>query len=149
MAARLRLCLILPLVVALPAQAGDGVYKWVDENGRSHFSSSPPPGAKANRLELRPSTPDPVNPSPAKTWQDKLQDSNLRQQQEQKQAADAAKKEREAEQRCGAARRSLDTLKRQQPVYRVNAQGEREYLEDSQRQAAIDAAQERVNASCR
>lgn len=129
--------------------SAQGVYKWVDDQGRKHFSSTPPAGGKATRLEIQPSTPEPVGQPRARTWQEQLQQSNERREQMQKAELESAGKQREQEQRCLAARRNLDVLKRERPVYRINSQGEREYLEDAHRQAAIDAAQQRVATDCR
>ncbi|HMW29814.1 MAG TPA: DUF4124 domain-containing protein, partial [Plasticicumulans sp.] len=45
---------------ALPADAA--VYKWVDAEGRTHYSSTPPPGADAKPVVIR---EDPLPPPAA------------------------------------------------------------------------------------
>jgi hypothetical protein len=137
------------LSIALPARAGEGVYKWVDANGQAHFSSLPPAGRKADKLDLRPSTPDPAAPPAARTWQDQVQQASELRQQKQDQEREQARKARAAEQDCLAARRSLELLRRDRPVFRTDAQGERQYIDDDQRQAALQAAQQKADSSCR
>lgn len=141
---------LLALVLLLAAgAAGAQVYKWVDAEGRAHFSSTPPPGAKASRLASQPSTPAPATPVRTKTWQEKLELSNQRRYQEQEKEAALAKSQKEDDQRCQEARRTLDMLKRERPIYRINGQGEREYMEDTQRQATLDSANQRIATYCR
>jgi hypothetical protein len=147
--AALRLAPYLALLLAGTVWAGNGVYKWVDAEGRTHFGSQPPPGGKAQKLDIRPSVPAPVDPPAAASWQDQLRRSGELRHQQQQEAAEQAKKARAAEQECQAARRALDLLGRERPVYRTNAQGEREYMEDDQRQAAMDAARQRAETACR
>jgi glutaredoxin len=47
---------VLFLLVGLAAfsvpSAAD-MYKWVDENGKTHYTDSPPPGKKAKKLDLK------------------------------------------------------------------------------------------------
>lgn len=46
-------CLLLSLVLAFPAIAHAQVYRWVDAEGVTHLSSEkPPPGVKAERLDI-------------------------------------------------------------------------------------------------
>lgn len=45
-------CLVsILLAAAVPAVAD--MYKWVDETGKVHYTDSPPPGKKAQKLDLR------------------------------------------------------------------------------------------------
>lgn len=129
--------------------AGESVYKWVDAQGQTHFGSQPPPGGKAHKLDIRPSVPAPVDPPAAASWQEQLRRSGELRHQRRQEEAELAKKARTAEQDCLAARRTLSVLGRERPVYRTNAQGEREYMEDDQRQAAIESARLRADTACR
>ena len=42
---------LLAARIALPAFAD--MYKWIDENGKVHYTDSPPPGKKAKKLDLK------------------------------------------------------------------------------------------------
>lgn len=142
---------VLPAILALAAaNAGaEGVYKWVDAQGQAHFGSAPPPGTKSERINTQSSA---ATPAPAaeqgRSWQEQLDLSNQRRQQKAEQDQQAAKRQAENDQRCRSARYALDSLSRGGARYRVNAQGEREYLDDSQREAARDTAARRVATYC-
>jgi len=44
-------CLLLASLASGPSLAD--LYKWVDENGKVHYTDTPPPGKKAKRLDLK------------------------------------------------------------------------------------------------
>ncbi len=135
-------------LLAGPA-AAEGVYKWVDSQGRTHFGSAPPPGQNAKRLEVRASTPEPATSAQTgRDWREQLELSNQRRQQAREQEQKNAQEQSKSAQRCAWARQSVDSLSRGGARYRINAQGEREYLDDSQRQAALDSANQRVAQYC-
>lgn len=50
--------------------------------------------------------------------------------------------------RCNNARRSLGALKAERPVFQYDNNGNRKYLDDSQRQTEMAAAQRSVSESC-
>lgn len=135
-------------LIAAPAGA-EGVYKWVDAQGRTHFGGTPPPGQKTEPLHNQTATPQAAPAQGGRSWQEQLDLSNQRRQQAQEKEQASAKAEQENQQRCLAARRSLDSLQGGGARYRINDQGERDYLDDSQRQAALDTASQRVATYCR
>jgi hypothetical protein len=49
---------------------------------------------------------------------------------------------------CERARSNLGALKMQRPVFRYDNNGDRQYVEDANRQAEIEAAQGQVAANC-
>jgi hypothetical protein len=147
MATRHLLPLAFILIVA-PA-AAEGVYKWVDAEGRTHFGSRPPVGQKTEAISSRSAAPDAAPAQGNRSWQEQLDLSNQRRQQARDKEQAAAKSDQDNQQRCLAARSALDTLDRERPIYRVNSQGEREYMEDGQRQAVREAATQRVATYCR
>jgi hypothetical protein len=135
------------LVFVAGGACAEGVHKWVDAQGHVHFGDSPPVGQKTERVHVS-DTPTQAAPAQGKDWQEQLQLSSQRRQQERDKEQAATKRQRENEQRCISARNVVDSLERGGARYRLNAQGEREYLDDSQRQAARDAANQRVAAYC-
>jgi len=52
----LRTALVCLTLLALPATASAGVYKWVDENGKVHFGDRPPADAEKQEIKGRIST---------------------------------------------------------------------------------------------
>lgn len=142
--------LVAMLVLATGTVCAENVYKWVDEQGRTHFGGSPPPGRKAEQLKTPSTTSEPPSAtSPGHSWREQLQASNERREQIRKQQRETAKRDHESNRRCSEARRALRMLDRDRPVFRVDAKGEREYMEDSQRQASRDAANQNVAEYCR
>lgn len=129
--------------------AGAEVFKWVDEQGRVHFGGTPPAGRKAEKLNVQSSPVPAAAGTSAKTWQEQLQLSNERRQLARDKEQAAAKSRAADEQRCLEAQRALDTLNRQRPIYRVDSQGQREYMDDAQRQASYDAVNQRIQTYCR
>lgn len=142
---------LLPLafVLIVAPAAAEGVHKWVDAQGRTHFGSTPPPGQKTQRVNTEAAN-DRASEIPAnRSWQEQLELSNQRRQQAREKEQAAARSNQENQQRCNSAREALASLERGGARYYLNAQGEREYIDDGQRQAAREAAAQRVATYCR
>lgn len=135
----------------LPLAAGaQGLYKWVDEKGVVHYSDTPPAGKPGQKLNIAPPPPlDSQAPQRSRSWQEQLQDSNERRHQEEKQQMEARQKAREAEQKCLRARSALDSLQRDRPLYRVDQQGERVFMEDAERRRLAESWQKEADSNCR
>ena len=50
------------LLVIYPLSGQTAVYKWVDENGNTHFGDTPPANAKAEEVTVRPNVPQNASP---------------------------------------------------------------------------------------
>ncbi|MDR2128459.1 MAG: DUF4124 domain-containing protein [Burkholderiaceae bacterium] len=144
-------------------------YQWTDSQGRRVFSDSPPPPDARNVQEqaFKTSAPAPQipaanasaasaaagaasAPSPAPGV-----DKALEEKKKQAEAAEAAKKKAEeqkiAAQRAENCRRALNnkaTLEAGVPIKRMNAKGEVEYLNDTQRAAETKRTQDAVRENC-
>jgi len=142
-------------VVVLVAMAALGahaqVYKWVDEKGRTHYSETPPPDSKsATKVDTGPA----VAPATAgkDNWKQKEMDSKRRsietQQADEAARRRAANDEQVQKGRCRSAQRDLQILEMQAPIYHVNERGEKVYLEDRERPAALQRARKDVDTYC-
>lgn len=148
--------LLVLLLLTLPFAAFAEMYRWVDGQGRVHYSDQPPPkGAKSSSTVAAPPPPS-YSPSgegtQAKTWQEK--DAEFRQRQSAQAEAQAKKEKEEADakqkkQNCEIARKQLQILESGQRVSDVNPQGEREYLDDAARKKAIEDARRTVDTWCK
>ena len=138
--------LLLPL-----AAAAQGLYKWVDEKGVVHYSDTPPAGKSGEKLKAKPQPSlDGTQAAPrSRSWQEQLQDSNERRFQDDKKQKEAQQRTQEAEQKCQRARNALDSLKQERPLYRVDKEGERSFMEDEERHRLIDGWQQQADANCR
>lgn len=146
------LAALVGLVVAccIVAPAAAQAYKWKDASGKVHFSDEPPPDRKADRISIKPQMPeDPAAAARSRDWRTQLEESGVRRQEQQDREATERRNRQVAEDRCRAARGALDGLQRQGRVWRTGADGQREYLDDKDRPAAIQRAQERVDRECR
>jgi hypothetical protein len=66
--------LVAAVILATPAVvAADPIYRWVDANGNVSFSSTPPPGAAAQPVELPPS-PTPAQVEAARERERSIQE---------------------------------------------------------------------------
>ena len=151
-AARTRVChwiAAAALTAAAPLCLA-ATYKWVDEKGVVHYSDTPPAGKPGQKLNIAPPPPlDSQAPQRSRSWQEQLQDSNERRHQEEKQQMEARQKAREAEQKCLRARSALDSLQRDRPLYRVDQQGERVFMEDAERRRLAESWQQQADAHCK
>jgi hypothetical protein len=142
--------LAIAMVVAAPAFAGT-MYKWKDEKGVTHFSEDPPPGGKAEKIDVRPVPPSSIPPPPPRPQDLRTREIELRQKREGKERDEqkAQQAARQREERCLRAQRNLDVLQRQRPVYSVDKQGNRVYVEDQQRAAEIEDTRKAIAENCR
>jgi hypothetical protein len=140
------LCLAL-----LPfAAAAQTIYKWVDEKGVTHFSENPPPDGKADKIEVKPvGTPTPR----ADNWKDR--ELEFRQRKTEREVAERneaeSRKRAEAQrlQQCRRAQDALDSLRNSRRIYDLDDKGERVYMEDKDRPAAIEKWSLEQEKNCR
>ena len=132
---------LLAVTVAAGAQAA--LYKWTDAQGRVVYSDQPPSGnVKSEQLR---GAPPPANPNAAKELAQR--DAEFKKRQDDAAKADAkATKDRAASaehaENCAQMRAELKQLTESQlAIYRYNANGEREVMDDDAR------AKERVKVN--
>ena len=137
------------VLLALAVPAFGQVYKWVDEKGVTHYGEAPPQGRQAAEVPDKLGTPGPQGLRPAEDLQEK--DREFRQRKIQADAAQE-KQQQEAARRqelCNQQRDLLARLKQSGRTYRLDAKGERVYLDDSERDASIARQEKLVAAQCR
>lgn len=135
--------------------------KWVDADGKVHYSDQPPPAnVKAKTLRVT-SDAAPMSASgvaaasaPAAPKTIAEREAELKKaQQAKKDAADKAAKEQEKieadKAHCDAAQQYLRTLQDGMRIAEIDAKGERSYLGDEQRRQRIEKAQQDVKAYCK
>jgi hypothetical protein len=156
--------LVLGSMLVFTALASAQMYRWVDEDGRVHYTSTPPPpGVKARTLRAPSAAPAPAADDAAKdagakdarkvplTPAEQEQEFRKRQLEAQKareKEALAAKDAEAKQENCARARETLRTFESGQRISRTNAQGERYYLDDDARAGEAEAARGAVQDWC-
>lgn len=167
----LAVAIALAALTALPAAAQ---WVWKDSNGRFVYSDrSPPSDVKPEQIVRQPSvqvlapTPGPASaagqPSAAGSGDAKAQASGPKSiaeremefRKRQQERADSERKAQEDQQKsvakaaeCERARGYLKGLEDGQRVIRTDASGNREYLDDAQREAEIERTRKMVQSLC-
>ena len=144
--------LVAALTLAGTAVASETIYKWTDEDGNVHYEDRPTGAATEERLNLS------YRRTSGASVQQRVQARLDRQaaRAEEKTVKEAARQDEadkaaaaaEREQACANARTRLESYLQSRRLYRTNASGEREYLDDSAREEARRKAEEKVSEYC-
>jgi hypothetical protein len=156
--------LILCVTLAFAAAATAQMYRWIDKDGRVHYTATPPPaGTKARTLQAPMTPPPPASDEAAKDAAAKdahtgpltpaeqereFRKRRLEAQKASEKAAQAAKESETKQANCARAREALATFESGQRISRSNAQGERYYLDDASRSRETEAARQAVRDWC-
>ncbi len=167
---RWTVCLLAGITVAAIALPADAQWKWRDKAGRWQYSDLPPPpdiadkdivgrppGARTARTGAGPvaagaasaaSAPAPALPRAGEPELEAKRKA-AEQAEADKRKADEAKLAAARAENCSRAREQLRTLDSGIRIARVNAQGEREVLDDAARAESTRRAREAVASECR
>ena len=146
---------ILLLLVLLSASVYAGPSKWVDEQGKVHYSDNPPKhNPKVQQLQFR----DTISTTPpAEDGFEPRSTEDMEADLKRGKEARAAKEKKEEQARaqveakqinCANARANLSAMQQSGRMFKTDANGERVYMDDAQRQQQIEAAQSRVSEMC-
>ena len=138
------------------------VHRWVDEKNRVHYSDLPPSvSADTKKLRSASDTKGSADASgeiassgPAAPKTISEREAELRKAQQAKlEAADKAAQKAAIEEinktNCSNAQRSLKALQDGMRMVEIDANGERSYLDDEQRQQRIIKAQQDISRLCK
>ena len=158
-------CLIALVATGASAQA---IWKWRDAAGQVHISDAPPPADVPDKNILKrpggPAAPSPetapqaaASAAPAASGgiDSELQKKKARADKEksEKEAADKAAQDKKSAairaDNCQRAQAQAKALESGVRIARVNANGEREYLDDKQRASELQRAQDIVDQNCK
>jgi hypothetical protein len=151
---------LFAIIAALAFSAGAAaqMYKWKDENGRTQYGDTPPPGVDATPMRAPAAgTPPPASPAAkkgdAKNEKALSPEAAFRKRQQERDAADEkeAKDRAQAEEKrvhCEQAQGQVRMLESGQRVATMNADGERMVMDDDQRARQLQIAQKAVAGWC-
>ncbi|CAM3662447.1 DUF4124 domain-containing protein [Roseateles saccharophilus] len=163
--------LLIALIGLLLAASAQAQWKWRDAKGNVQYSDIPPPAGTLDKDILqRPSAParpliivtpagqaaSAPSPKPAAASAPTKAELDAAARQKQEQDGQAAKQKEEerrvAEQRrenCARAQGNLRDLQSGARITRTNEQGERVYMDDTQRQAEVERTRQLITSECR
>lgn len=143
---------VLACALSLPAVASETVYKWTDQSGRVHFSDQPVRDADVEEMKVTPSQPAaddgaedeeeseaPAEDAPAPGDAAAKAAKQAEMEKQQKQIR---------EQNCQIARQTLEHNESIERMYRVDANGERVFLSDEEREMVLNKSREDVEKWC-
>ncbi|MFN3714798.1 MAG: DUF4124 domain-containing protein [Alcanivoracaceae bacterium] len=139
--ARLLIAALTAALLSSPALASK-FYRWVDENGVTHYTQTPPPEGKQGREVRTQGGASSDQPQELERLEQQRQRAEQDRRLEAGRAAEQAREKSEpdavAKERCEAHRKNLDEL-RNRPVVRTTdpASGEVITLDEEQRQRMI------------
>ncbi len=149
---------LLISLVLFSANASSALIKWVDAEGRVHYSDAPPPpDAKVLRAPLpapKPESESTASSAPGAPKSLAEREAELKKAQQAKKEAGekAAKAQADADTKkayCDSLQQTLRTLQSGARMMDVDAQGNRSYVEDAERQRRIDKAQQDFGSNCK
>jgi len=153
---------LLILLMLASTNTFAAISKWVDAQGRVHYSDQPPPPeAKAETLRSASDTEGTAGtsgvtatsaPAAPKTIAEREAELKKAQQAKQEAADKAAQKQAAADAlkaSCATAQQNLRTLQDGIRMVEIDANGERSYLDDKQRQQRIEKAQQEISNLCK
>ncbi len=151
--------LLAAALFALGAQAQ--TYKWVDKDGKVRYGDVPPPGVKVTPIRA----PSGGAPEPAPAAQagkaankgpltpaEKDQEFRKRREEAEKASADAERERKEKaakQENCQRAQEYLRGLESGQRITRVDASGERYFLDGAQRDQETERARQAMQDACK
>ena len=145
---------LLILLILASTNTFAAINKWVDDQGRVHYSDqAPPPGKKPTTLH-EDTAGDAASSGASATKTLAEQDAELRKENAEKQAAAvkaAQKQEADAALRanCATSQDNLRSLQSGLRIMEVNANGERSFISDAERQKRIAKAQQNIRNYCK
>lgn len=142
--------LLLIAIFSLFASASyAGMYKWVDGDGNTHYTQSPPPGDIKGKSIKPPPKVDPEHSRNQLKARQDLLESNRKQRQETAEKAGKEKTETAAGlAACEKAKAILASFQRPR-VNEVDSEGNRVRISEEKRQTNIANAQKKVGESCK
>jgi hypothetical protein len=139
--------LILAVIaVAFVPMASATLYKYLDKNGKTVYSDTPPPDADAKQLSA---PPPPSGNGKSYVEKDKeLEKGREKAREEAKKNADKEKVAAANKERCEQARQNLQIYMDGGRIQKMNKDGERELMSDEEIEAERVKAQKLVNEAC-
>jgi hypothetical protein len=138
---------IAVLALALAPLAMAQLYKWVDKDGKVHYSDQPPPATATKQINV---APGPSTPAPSALEKDKtLEKTRTESREAAKKAEDTEKVAKQRQEECDKARSYLKGLENGGRFVTFDAKGDRVFMEQDQIDAETAKARKNVEEACK
>ncbi len=143
--------LLLLSLVSLSAQAG--LNKWVDEHGKVHYSDSPPIDAKTESVRNITGKGQEAAPADYSSKSYSQREAEMKKARENKKeasekSASEAAQLQERKRNCAAARENLRALESGTRLVTYDENGEKRFLDDTDREQRLNSAREAIKGNC-
>lgn len=119
-------------------QAAEKIYRWVDDEGVTHFTAHPPKNRESELVRVQTGRSDPVK-KPEATPESQSANTN--------QGDPATQQSRDDAYRCSIAQENLRVLQTSARV-QVQENGEIRYLDEEEKRERTEQARQIINESC-
>lgn len=127
--------------------ANAGLNKWVDEQGKVHYSDQPPVGVEASTLR---NAPPPASASaPTKSFSEREAELKKARKSQREASEKTAQDQSDAEANCTTAKKTYYSLQQGGRLVEYDKNGEQRFLEDEERQRRTEKAQAEIEKWCK
>ncbi len=141
--------LALGLALATPLQAGE-IYKWVDEEGVTHYSQEPPPSGDATRVGVD-APPDEELERERREMEatgERLKAQREERREAEQQGRKNAEEREQSEQRCADLRSSLKKLTENRRLLVPDGEGGVRRMPEEERQERVAERRRQIDEHC-
>ena len=132
------------------ANADAELNKWVDEQGKVHYSARPPVGVDATKM--RSASPPASAPAPSKSYVEREAELKKARQSKTEAEASAAQQQANTETKkanCIAAQQALRSLQQDGRIVEYDEKGERRFVADDERSQRIATERQEIEKWCK
>jgi biotin carboxylase len=143
--------LIAAMMCALAAPAAAQLYKWVDKDGKTHYSDTPPPNQDTKQLKASSgaTTETPAPPKSAVARDKELEKGRQESREAAKKSDDAARLAASRDEQCQRMRNQYQQLVDGGRIHKYNDKGERIILDDAQLEKEREKTRADMEDACK
>jgi Domain of unknown function (DUF4124) len=135
--------IVFALALAIAPAAFAQLYKYVDKDGKTVYSDTPPSNTESKQLNIQTGTS-----APTKSALEKDKELQKGREDQAKKDAEASKLAAQKDLACEGARRNYSQYAAGGRMQRTNDKGEREFLSDEEIDAERAKAQKQMDEAC-
>jgi hypothetical protein len=143
-----RLALLIATCLLAPAAPAE-VYKWIDDQGVTQYSQTPPPDNQYDAINPDPApTPDPADAERLRAQREALEARGAERAKQHKESSKSAEESAKRKVECDVLRERLATLENNPRINTYGEGGQVERLTEDKRQADITQLRALIGKDC-